>query len=258
MADALITSISMIGRLQKFPDCFVKAMKKYFLILPLILILTSCQSGEGVDSGLPTSKEAQAKITPDEAWRMMQTGNENFAAGKLKINNTPECIKAASYGQYPFAVVLSCLDSRVPVEDVFQQDIGDIFVARVAGNISNADIVASLEYACKVSGAKLIVVMGHNDCGAVNYAIKGVELGNITGLLAKIQPSVDEAKKDFKGDCTYKNFEFTNKVSKCNVKRTVGKILATSPILKEMLNKGEIKIVSAFYDLNTGRVVEIQ
>ena len=136
------------------------------------------------------NKEAQSKLTPDSVLHILQQGNLDYTGDNLVIRNTSERIRKASLGQYPAAVILSCLDSRVPVEDVFHCGIGDLFVARVAGNISNEDILGSLEYGCKVSGAKLIVVLGHEHCGAIKSAIDNVKLGNITALLAKIRPAV--------------------------------------------------------------------
>ena len=163
-------------------------------------------------------------------------------------------VRDAAGGQFPKAVILSCLDSRVTVEDVFDKGIGDLFVCRVAGNFINEDILDSMEYGCKVSGAKLIVVMGHRYCGAIKAAIDNVQMGNITAMLAKIKPAVVKSQ-DFKGDKTSKNKEFVTYVAINNVKNAVENIKLKSPILKEMSNKGEIKIVGAAYDLNTGEVV---
>src|SRR4051812_3319158 len=136
------------------------------------------------------TKEAQSKLTPDLVLNILKEGNLEYTTDNLVIRNTSERIRKASLGQYPAAVVLSCLDSRVPVEDVFHCGIGDLFVARVAGNISNEDILGSLEYGCKVSGSKLIIVLGHEYCGAIKSAIDDVKLGNITALLSKIRPAV--------------------------------------------------------------------
>lgn len=148
--------------------------------------------------------------------------------------------------------MLSCVDSRVPVEDVFDRGIGDIFVARVAGNFVNEDILGSMEFACKVSGSKLILVMGHEHCGAVKSAIDDVKLGNITPMLAKIKPAVDLVVYD--GERNSKNQAFVHQVSESNVRNTIAKIRIESPILKEMEDKGEIKIVGALYDMDNGKV----
>ena len=154
-------------------------------------------------------------------------------------------------GQFPKAVVLSCLDSRVPVEDVFDLGLGDIFVGRVAGNFVNVDLLGSMEFACKVAGAKLVLVLGHQHCGAVKGAIDNVQLGNITAMLEKIKPAVTMSQ-DFVGEKTSKNDDFVKYVSENNVKYAIQQIREKSPILKEMENKGEIKIVGAFYSLTDG------
>jgi len=163
-------------------------------------------------------------------------------------------VRNASVGQYPKAVILSCLDSRVPVEDVFDKGIGDLFVARVAGNFVNEDILGSMEFGCKVSGAKLILVLGHESCGAIKAAIDNVKLGNITAMLTKIKPAVVKSQ-DFTGEKTSKNDAFVEHVAKNNVINTIETIKSKSVILKEMADKGEIKIVGAYYNLKTGAVI---
>jgi carbonic anhydrase len=200
------------------------------------------------------TKEEQDKLTPAQVFDILKEGNEEFINDNLTVRNNSERVRDAALGQYPKAVVLSCLDSRVPVEDVFHRGIGDIFVARVAGNIVNEDILASMEYACKVSGSKLVVVLGHEYCGAIKSAIDDVKLGNITTLLAKIQPAVKLAKADFKGEASSGNPEFVEAVCDHNVHLTIDEIRAKSPILKEMEQKGEIKIVGGVYDMKTGKV----
>ncbi|HET7001637.1 MAG TPA: carbonic anhydrase family protein [Puia sp.] len=199
------------------------------------------------------NKEAQSKLTPDSVLQILKLGNLDYTGDNLVIRNTSERIRKASLGQYPAAVILSCLDSRVPVEDVFHCGIGDLFVARVAGNISNEDILGSLEYGCKVSGAKLIVVLGHEYCGAVKSAIDNVKLGNITILLDKIRPAVMKTDS-FPGEKSSKNPAFVEAVCRQNILNTIKTIRTKSPILMEMENKGEIKIVGAEYHMETGRV----
>lgn len=199
------------------------------------------------------TKEEQAALTPDAVIDKLKKGNERYVKGDLTAQNIPKQIMESSKGQYPKAVVLSCLDSRVPVESVFNQSIGDLFVARVAGNFVNPDILGSMEFGCKVSGAKLILVLGHSDCGAIKGAIDNVNMGNLTGLLEKIRPAVDSLKS-FNGDKSSKNKEFVQKVCDENVKLTINNIRKNSPILKEMEDKGEIKIVGAVYALNDGKV----
>lgn len=199
------------------------------------------------------SKELQAKLTPDTMLSILKKRNQEYTQGNLTIRNTSERIRKASTGQYPGAVILSCIDSRVPVEDVFHSGIGDLFVARVAGNIADVDILGSLEYACKVSGAKVIVVLGHEHCGAIKSAIDHVKLGNITALLSKIRPAIDSLK-NFQGDKSSKNPQYLEAITRQNILNTIENIRQQSPILKEMETKGEIKIVGAEYHMETGKV----
>lgn len=196
----------------------------------------------------------QSMLTPDKVIEILKQGNKAFAGNNLTIKNSVERMREAAKEQYPEAVILSCIDSRVPVEDIFQCGIGDIFVARVAGNIVNPDILGSLEFACKVSGAKLIVVMGHKHCGAVKSAIDNIAFGNITGLLNKIKPAVNQSKIHFKGETKSSNPAFVETVCHTHVELTVNEIRKNSPVLKEMEDKGEIKIVGAMYDISGGKV----
>jgi carbonic anhydrase len=195
----------------------------------------------------------QNALTPEDVLEVLRIGNERFVAGTLTTRNHSKQIRAAALGQYPKAVLLSCLDSRIPVEDVFDRGIGDIFVGRVAGNFENTDLLGSMEFACKVSGAKLVVVMGHEYCGAVRGAIDGVELGNITPMLENIHPAVAHFA-DYEGDKSGKNEEFVHMVAEQNVRMTVDDIREKSPILRKMETDGQIKIVGAMYDMNTGKV----
>ncbi|WAC41560.1 carbonic anhydrase family protein [Pedobacter sp. SL55] len=197
------------------------------------------------------TKEEQEKLTPDAVLKEFIDGNKRFQSGQTTIRDHSEQARKSAPGQFPKAVVLSCLDSRVPVEDVFDQGLGDIFVGRVAGNFVNEDLLGSMEFACKVAGAKLILVMGHQHCGAVKGAIDDVKLGNITAMLTKIKPAV-AMSQDFIGQKTSKNDEFVKHVSENNIKHAIQQIHEKSPILKEMESKGEIKIVGAFYRLTDG------
>ncbi|AYO57352.1 carbonic anhydrase [Chryseobacterium sp. 6424] len=233
----------------------------------LTLTILSCNQGEKTERQKEVSaekkteqtqvvnhvmtKEQQAALTPDAVVQDFIEGNKRFHSGVKTVRDHSEQIRKAVPGQFPKAVVLSCLDSRVPVEDVFDQGLGDIFVGRVAGNFVNEDLLGSMEFACKVAGAKLILVMGHQHCGAVKGAIDDVKLGNITAMLAKIKPAV-QMSQDFAGEKTSKNDEFVEHVSENNVKYAMQQIREKSPILKEMENKGEIKIVGAFYRLTDG------
>lgn len=197
--------------------------------------------------------EEQARLTPDSVIQILKRGNENFYNGNLTVRDHSQHIVEAAKGQYPKAVILSCIDSRVPVEDVFDRGIGDIFVVRIAGNITNEDILGSMEFACKVAGAKLIVVVGHENCGAIKSAIDDVKLGNITALLSKIRPAVTSLA-GFAGEKSAKNPLFVHAVCEQNIKLTVQAIRDKSEILKQMEQKGEIKIVGANYDLDNGHV----
>jgi len=192
-------------------------------------------------------------MTPAQALDELKAGNARFVAGRPLARNLPADVKTTAPGQYPFAVVLSCLDSRQPIEIVLDQGIGDIFSARVAGNVLNDDILGSMEFACKVSGAKLIAVIGHTNCGAIKGAVDDVQLGNLTGLLAKIKPAMDAVPADVEPR-TSKNSEYVDQVARANVRLVMEEIHDRSPILREMLDKGEIGLVGGMYDLSTGEV----
>lgn len=198
------------------------------------------------------TKEQRDALTPDEIIQDFKEGNERFINNTLTTRDHSAQVRKSATGQFPKAVVLSCLDSRVPVEDVFDRGIGDIFVGRVAGNFVNEDLLGSMEFGCKVAGAKVILVLGHEHCGAVKSAIDDVKLGNITAMLSKIRPAVEKVAYD--GDRSSKNEEFVHKVCESNVVHTIEQIRANSPILKEMEEKGEIRIVGAVYDMDSGRV----
>ncbi len=200
-----------------------------------------------------TAAEQQA-LTPDMVLQSLKDGNKRYMNNDLTERDHSALVRDAAAGQYPKAVILSCLDSRVNVEDVFDKGIGDLFVGRIAGNFVNEDMLGSMEFGCKVSGAKLILVLGHESCGAIKAAIDNVKLGNITAMLTKIKPAVVKSQ-DFKGEKTSKNADFVEYVAKNNVKNTIETIRLKSPILKEMEDKGEIKIVGAYYNLKTGEVV---
>lgn len=199
------------------------------------------------------TKTSQAAMTPAQALSELRDGNARFVAGKPLHRDFPAQVKATAAGQYPFAVVLSCLDSRQPIEIVLDQGIGDIFSARIAGNVLNDDILGSMEFACKASGSKLIAVIGHSNCGAIKGAIDDVELGNLTGLLGKIKPAVDAVPAAVQPR-TSKNYSFVDQVSEANVRLVMKQIAERSPVLREMIDKGEIKLVGGMYDLATGKV----
>jgi carbonic anhydrase len=199
------------------------------------------------------TKEMQAAITPSSALELLKEGNQRFVSN-LKINrNLLQQANETSEGQHPFAVILSCIDSRTSAELIFDQGLGDIFSVRIAGNIINEDILGSMEFGCKVAGSKIIVVLGHTKCGAVKGACDHVEMGNLTALLTKIRPAVDD-ETETKENRTSGNAAFVENVSTINVKRTVRSIMERSPILKEMIEGGEIGIVGGSHDITTGEV----
>lgn len=196
------------------------------------------------------TKEIQDSINPTKAFDLLVTGNNRFVENNKIDRDLNAQVSQTSAGQYPFAVILSCIDSRVPAELVFDQGIGDIFSVRVAGNIVNEDILGSIEYSCKVAGSKIVVVMGHTKCGAVTSACKHVKLGNITALLEKIQPAVAEIESG--GEMSPENIE---KVAILNVQKSIEQIRNESPILAEMQKNKEIDIVGAIYSVETGKVL---
>lgn len=198
-------------------------------------------------------KEKQSKLNPDDVLNDLMEGNKRFAGNKMLERDYSSQIEKTSGGQWPQAVVLGCIDSRVPLETIFDQGVGDIFAARVAGNFENTDILGSMEYSCKVAGSKLVMVLGHEACGAVKAACDHVKLGNITHLLSNIEPAVEATKTD--GERNSSNNSFVAGVVENNVKMTIDRIREKSPILKEMEDNGEIKIVGGVYSISTGKVM---
>ncbi len=199
------------------------------------------------------TKEMQQSLTPQKALELLIDGNKRFV-NNLKINrNLLQQANDTSDGQHPFAVILSCIDSRTSAELIFDQGLGDVFSVRIAGNILNEDILGSMEFGCKVAGAKIIVVLGHSKCGAVKGACDQVEMGNLTSLLSKIRPAVDD-ETSTKENRDSSNAVFVENVAAINVKRTVKYIKERSPILKEMIEEKKIGIVGGMHDISTGEV----
>lgn len=198
------------------------------------------------------SKEEQDALTPDQVLDDLLEGNKRFTSDDFHSRDYNALKVSATGGQYPKALILSCVDSRVPVELVFDQGIGDVFVARVAGNFENEDMLGSMEYACKVGGSKLVFVLGHESCGAVSAACDGIELGNMTHLLNNIKPAVEAVITDGNRDSS--NKDFVNAVVQKNVELTIQRIKDRSPILLTMEETNEIKIVGGVYSLQTGKV----
>ncbi|MGB2502783.1 MAG: carbonic anhydrase family protein [Flavobacteriaceae bacterium] len=201
------------------------------------------------------TKETQASITPDSALQLLKEGNNRFQDKTKAERDLLEQVKETSKGQYPYATILSCIDSRVSSELIFDQGIGDIFSARIAGNFVNNDILGSMEFACKLAGTKLILVLGHTACGAVKGACDDAKLGNLTGMLSKIKPAVNAVSSPEDASLrNSSNIDFVNEVAKKNVELTMDKIVEDSPVLAEMQANGEIKIVGGMYDINSGAV----
>ena len=198
------------------------------------------------------TKEERDSMTPAQVIDELKKGNERFRAGKMAARNYLAEKRSSASGQYPAAVILGCLDSRVPAEIIFDAGIGDTFIGRVAGNIVNDDMLGSMEFACAVSGAKVVLVLGHTACGAVKGAIDDVVLGNLTGLLARIKPAIPATK--FEGDKSSKNASYVDAVAQTNVMLGLAEIRRRSSILEDMEKKGKIRITGAMYDLTTGMV----
>ena len=201
------------------------------------------------------TKSTQALMTPEKALLSLKEGNERFQNRKREERNLIEQVKDTSEGQYPFATVLSCIDSRVSAELIFDQGIGDIFSIRIAGNFVNTDILGSMEFACKLAGTRLIVVLGHTSCGAVKGACDDAKLGNLTSMLAKIKPAVDSTTMPC--DISIRNssnISFVNDVAVKNVELNIQNILNSSEVISEMVNNGEVKIIGAMYDVSSGAV----
>ena len=221
------------------------------LALPVFWVSGVVQA-ETADVAL--TREAQAAITPARALEMLQQGNERFVSGKTLPRDFLAQVRQTSTGQYPFAAIVSCLDSRIPPAIVFDQGIGDLFVGRMAGNFVNDDMLGSLEFATKLSGAKLVVILGHTECGAIKGACDAAQLGLLTATLANINPAIEAVQ----GDYTPRNSAnagFVQAAAEMNVQLTMKKLLDRSVVLREMVDKGELGLVGAMYDITTGKVM---
>ncbi len=207
---------------------------------------------EAVDEGFVPAQNAasQAAVTPDSALTLLADGNARFVAGTPARRDYSDQIRATAAAQYPFAVVLGCIDSRVPIETVFDQGIGDIFAARVAGNIVNTELLGSMEFACRLAGSKLVVVLGHTSCGAVKGAISSARLGNLTQLVQKIEPAVEAIE----GERDVDNADYVDGVAEENVRMVIAEIRRDSSELATMEQEREIRIVGGMYDVSTGAV----
>jgi carbonic anhydrase len=217
-------------------------------------VATVAIAGVGALSGIAhaeaLTKAQRDKLSPDDILALMKKGNKRFYSGRREDRNVLAQQRATAQGQYPAAVLLTCIDSRAPAETILDLRIGDVFNTRVAGNVENSDILGSMEFACKLAGAKVVLVMGHTACGAIKGAIDNAELGNLTGLLAKIKPAV--AATSYTGERTSKNYAFVDAVARKNVEITTADIRKDSPVLAAMEPEGAIKITGAMYNLETG------
>lgn len=237
--------------------------KPTLLIAALFITFAACapekqETTTPALSGDTITAAEQAALTPDEILTSFEEGNVRYMNNDLTPRDYSAQIAATSTGQYPKAVILSCIDSRVPVEKVFDKGVGDVFVARVAGNTVNPDILGSIEYGAAVAGSKLVVVMGHEACGAVKAAIDKAELSdNADVLLGRIQPAIDRLNS-YAGDQSSKNADYVDQVVNTNVSTTIEEMLIESPVLKSMQDEGKIKIVGAYYDLDTGKVTFVE
>jgi carbonic anhydrase len=201
------------------------------------------------------TREAQAKISPAVALTLLQEGNERFVKNKKAERDLLEQVRDTATGQYPFATILSCIDSRVSAELIFDQGVGDIFSVRVAGNIVNEDLLGSMEFACKLAGTRVVLVLGHTSCGAVKGACDDARLGNLTTLISKIKPAVQAVTQpEEPADRTSQNLQFVDEVAETNVRLTMDNIRRLSPVLKVMEEDGEIIIAGAMYDISSGEV----
>jgi carbonic anhydrase len=235
------------------------------VVLASLIVTWGCRTQPSVDAkGVDHSaraanhwtartKEAQGALTPQDALAMLRAGNERFVAGRAEVRDLREEVHATASHQYPYAIILSCIDSRQPAELIFDQGIGDVFSARIAGNVLDDDVLGSMEFACAASGSKLIVVLGHSNCGAVKGAIDNVDLGHLNGLLDRIKPAIAAVPQDA-GSRDSKNGEFVQKVADANVELVMKQIRQRSPILRDMIDQHRIGLVGGMYDLNSGQV----
>lgn len=207
-----------------------------------------------IDNSITMTKEVQQNMSPTQAVDLLKLGNKRFLDKKTYSRDLNAQVADTAPDQFPFAAVLSCIDSRVPVELVFDQGIGDLFSARVAGNFVNGDILGSVEYACKAAGSKAVVVLGHTSCGAIKGACDGADFGNLTALVNKFMPAVDGTTTEAGEDRSSKNLSFVNRVSRLNVDKSIAAMKKDSPLLAQMEADGEITIVGAMYDVKTGAV----
>jgi len=222
-------------------------------VMSTALSLAAANSAQAQDACAVFTAGRQKATSPQDALRMLQEGNERFVSGKTINCDLMKQVRETSHGQAPFAAIVGCIDSRVPPELVFDQRLGALFVARVAGNFVNTDILGSLEFSCKLAGAKVIVVLGHSECGAIKGAIDNVQLGNLTATLSNIWPAV-EATEAVAGERTSKNKAFVQAVAETNARLAAQMLTERSPTMSALVDAGALKVVAAMHDIGTGRV----
>ena len=236
-----------------------KRIAPTFLVVTLTCLQLGCRQDQSAaasameKNGRTLDKAGQSALTPSQALARLKEGNARFVRDASTMQDYPAQVKATASGQYPFAVILACMDSRSAPEVLFDQGIGDLFVERIAGNFATPELIGSAEFGTKVAGAKLVVVMGHSECGAIKGACDKVELGNLTSVITALRPAVDDVK-DFQGDRSSHDKKFVQMVAEANVRRTVAKLRSDSAILHELEQSGSIMIVGAMYDISTGEV----
>ena len=258
-----ITPVPAAGASSTLPTTSRRAFGRRLGISAAGLALAGCSASEPAADSAPAEAAgdqeefvpaqdaaSQAAVTPDAALTLLADGNARFVAGTPVRRDYSDQIRATAAGQYPFAVVLGCIDSRVPIETVFDQGIGDVFAARVAGNIVNTDLLGSMEFACRLAGSKLVVVLGHTSCGAVKGAVSSARLGNLTQLVQKIEPAVEAIE----GERDVDNADYVDGVAEENVRMVIAEIRRESPVLAAMEQEREIRIVGGMYDVSTGAV----
>ena len=230
-------------------------------VLALSLLTVACTNAQNNSATVEPvkevlTKEKQDALTPEAVLEGLKAGNERFVNNNLTPRDWQAQVAATASGQFPEAVIISCLDSRVPVEQVFDKGVGDIFVGRIAGNNVNTDMLGSIEFGTAVAGSKVVIVMGHEACGAVKSAIDDVQVGNITALLSNIKPAI-EMSSDYDGDQSNANNDYVTNVVENNVRHTIEEMRKNSPMIAELERNGDILIAGAFYDLDTGKVTFI-
>jgi len=225
-------------------------MKRRILTAAALVALTATAALRAQGAAAVQTQASQAEMTPAKAIALLKEGNARFADGKGATRNYPAQVHATASGQYPFAAIVSCMDSRVPAEIVCDQGLGDVFNLREAGNVVDVDTLGGLEYAAKVVGVKLILVMGHSHCGAVKGAVDGVQLGNLTELLKKIQPAMTPPVPAAKS----KDDAYVQKVAEANVRLQMKEIQEKSPVIRELVQAGKLGIAGAMYDIDTGKM----